>query len=187
MRVGLFGGTFDPIHNAHLEIARAATQQAGLDCVYFIPSGTPPHREAVASFTDRYRMVEIACAVEPRFRPSRLEEGPSKNYSVDTVERFHAANPGTPPLVFIIGADAFAEIKSWHHWKDLARLVTFAVATRPGAAYDVPAETQVIPVTGVDLPVSSSEIRRRIREGSASADVPSAVLEYIREHHLYAT
>jgi nicotinate-nucleotide adenylyltransferase len=92
MKAAIFGGTFDPIHTAHLEMARRAADQYRLDRVLFIPAGNPPHKHAEASFENRYRMVELACAADPRFVASRLEEGAAKSYSIDTIERVKAAS-----------------------------------------------------------------------------------------------
>ena len=93
MPVAIFGGTFDPIHNAHLIVAREAADAFRLDRVLFIPAGCPPHKSdsTGASWTDRYRMVELACVADPRFEPSRLEEGEQKSYSILTIERVRAA------------------------------------------------------------------------------------------------
>lgn len=129
-------------------------------------------------------MVEIACEIDRRFRPSRLEETDRKTYSVETVERLSATVPGSE-IYFIIGADAFAEIRDWKRWKDLARLVVFAVIDRPGASYEIPAEARVKTVTGIDLPVSASAIRSRLVKGTGNLEIPPRVLAYIREHHLY--
>jgi len=91
MRTAIFGGTFDPIHSAHLEMARRAADQYRLDRVLFIPAGNPPHKRTEEPFEHRYRMVELACAEDPRFVASRLEEGAAKSYSIDTIERVKAA------------------------------------------------------------------------------------------------
>jgi nicotinate-nucleotide adenylyltransferase len=95
MRTAIFGGTFDPIHSAHLEMARRAADQYRLDRVLFIPAGNPPHKRTEVSLEDRYRMVELACAGDPRFVASRLEEGAAKSYSIDTIERVKAACAAT--------------------------------------------------------------------------------------------
>ncbi len=186
-RIGLFGGTFDPIHNAHIEIARAAADECRLDEILFVPSGNPPHRRTAAGYPDRLRMVEIACAQDPRFQPSRLEGGETKSYSIDTVERLRATLAPRAEIYFLIGADAFAEIRSWHRWQDLARLVTFAVVSRPGAAYEVPPETHVQSITGIALPLSASEIRARLAAGHQDVDLPPGVLSYIRQYRLYSS
>jgi nicotinate-nucleotide adenylyltransferase len=167
-------------------MAAAAMEQCGLARVLIVPAANPPHRKlgAHASFEDRYCMVEIACSGNPKLFPSRLDDGPGKSYSVLMVERFQNENPGAETY-FVIGADAFAEITSWHRWRDLARLVTFAVIGRPGAEYRVPPETRVHRVDGVNLPISSSEIRAELAAHADITDLPPGVLDYIRRHKLY--
>lgn len=188
-RCALFGGTFDPIHNAHLEIARAAADRFDLSKVLFVPAANPPHKpdRAVSSWEDRVRLAELACADDPRFEVSRIEDpaarvGPS--YSILTIEKLRAA--GVWPLAFLIGADAFAEIRTWYRWKDVVAAVEFIVVTRPGwSSGEVPPGAVVRELAGLELPVSSSEIRRQLAEGASKVAVPDAVLRYIREHHLY--
>lgn len=184
MRLALFGGTFDPIHNAHLTVAREAAGQFHLDQVWFIPAAHPPHKsdQSGAPYEDRFRMTELACQVDPRFVASRLEEGESKSYSLDTVERVRAL--GEQPY-FIIGADAFAEITSWHRWQDLVRLTEFIVVTRPGHRYATPPGARVDCLETVALPVSSSEIRHKLAAGEIPTDLPPAVEHYIFQHKLY--
>jgi len=184
MRLALFGGTFDPIHNAHLTVAREAAGQFHLDEVWFVPAAHPPHKSdhTGATYEDRFRMTELACQVDPRFVASRLEAGERKSYSVDTVERVRAL--GEQPY-FIIGADAFAEIASWHRWQDLVRLTEFIVVTRPGHQYATPSGARVHRLETVALPVSSSEIRRQLADGQIPAELPPAVGRYISERGLY--
>ena len=186
MRTAIFGGTFDPIHSAHLEMARRAVDQYWLDRVLFIPAGNPPHKHADASFEHRYRMVELACAADPRFVASRLEEGTGKSYSIDTIERVMAANADIDgPVFFIIGSDAFAEIQTWHRWEDVIRAVEFIVVARPGHEIAGPAGARVHRLDSVELPVSSSDIRDALARGESSAALPPAVADYIRDHRLY--
>src|SRR5260221_14700600 len=134
MRLALFGGTFDPVHTAHLTVAREAADQFHLDQVWFIPAAHPPHKsdQTGAPYEDRCRMVELVCRADPRFIVSRLEEGDGKSYSIDTIEKVRTT--GEHPY-FIIGADAFAEITSWHRWQELLRLTEFIVVDRPRHAY----------------------------------------------------
>jgi nicotinate-nucleotide adenylyltransferase len=181
----LFGGTFDPIHNGHLEIARAAADRFELQKVLFVPAANPPHKPGGASapYQDRVRMAELACAVDPRFEVSRIEEHEERSYSILTIEKLLAA--GVKPLSFLIGADAFREIASWYRWRDVVAAVEFIVVTRPGARWESQEGAKVRELSGLDLPVSSSDIRRQVMEGAVDVPVPRAVLEYIRAHGLY--
>jgi len=189
----LFGGTFDPIHNAHLEIARAAADRFDLTKILFVPAANPPHKPggAIASYEDRVRMAELACAIDRRFEVSRIEAPVSvlnkdsglRSYSILTIEKFQEL--GVKPLSFLIGADAFREIRTWHRWKDVVASVEFIVVTRPGANWEIPPGAIVHELAGLDLPVSSSDIRRQVVEGASGIPVPKAVLRYIREHKLY--
>jgi len=128
-------------------------------------------------------MTELACADDPRFYVSRIEEGSARNYSVDTIERLAAA--GAKPWAFLIGADAFAEIESWRRWRDVVRLVDFIVVGRPGSVYRVPEGARVHELSELELPVSSSEVRRRLAEGEIDDALPPSVADYIRRHNLY--
>jgi nicotinate-nucleotide adenylyltransferase len=184
-RTALFGGTFDPIHNAHLAVAGEAVLRLGLERILFVPAANPPHKPgaAIASWEDRVRMAELACAADARFEVSRIEEHANPSYSIDTIEKLLALGAG--PLAFLIGADAFADIRTWRRWQDVVRLVEFIVVTRPGARYDAPPGARVYELNGLDLPVSSSAIREGIARGVGHLPVPPAVLGYIRERGLY--
>jgi len=186
MRAAIFGGTFDPIHSAHLEMARRAADQYRLDRVLFIPAGNPPHKHADASYEDRYRMVELACAADPRFVASRIEEGAGKSYSIDTIERVKAGTAvGNGALFFIIGSDAFAEIQTWRRWEDVIRAVEFIVVARPGHEIAGPSGARVHRLESVELPVSSSDIRDALARGESPRELPPTVADYIRDHRLY--
>ncbi len=186
-RTAVFGGTFDPIHNAHLEVARAAAASFSLERVLFVPSGTPPHKQGtLAAYEDRVRMAELACIGEPKFEVSRVEEGTGPSYSIHTIERLMAL--GYRDLAFLIGADAFAEITSWYRWQDLAGMVEFLVVTRPGAGYLVPAGIRMRELAGVWLDVSSSSVRTAFQSTDLDLDdipVPAAVRGWILDHGLY--
>jgi nicotinate-nucleotide adenylyltransferase len=188
LKLALFGGTFDPIHNAHLAIARAAADRFSLDRVLFIPAAHPPHKRGVthAPYLERLRMIELAITGDPRFEASRLEEFTQRSYSIDTIERVRASLSAGDELHFLIGADAFAEIRTWHRWRDVARAVRFIIVSRPGADYDVPEGATAERIDTVMLPVSSSEIRRGLAAGERPEVLPPAVLEYARSHHLYS-
>lgn len=182
MKRAIFGGTFDPIHKAHLAIARAAADRFGLDQILFVPAGTPPHKASRTPYEHRYRMVELACAADARFMASRIEEGGGKSYSIYTIERLKAEGA---EVYFIIGADAFAEIETWHRWQDVVREAEFIVVSRPGHTYRVPPGARVHRLDSVELPVSSSEIRTRLARGEMPEELPEAVARYIAEHGLY--
>jgi len=187
LRIALFGGTFDPIHNAHLKIAREAARQYHLSRVLFIPAAKPPHKSGVTRvpYEDRLRMVELACQGEPLFEASRLEAGAKNSYSIETIERVIGSLGKDQEVFFLIGSDAFAEIRTWHRWQEVIRSVEFIVVSRPGCNYEVPHGARVDRLENVNLPVSSSEIRTKLAAGDEHVDVPPAVLEYIRDHGLY--
>jgi len=189
-RIAIFGGAFDPIHNAHLAVARAAADRFHLDRVLFVPAYCPPHKGIThASYEDRVRMVEIACAEAApqgvRFEASRLEEGTERSYSIDTINRLRATLDPADELFFLIGADAFADLRTWHRWRDVAQSVRFIVASRPGYMYDAPAEARVDRLEEKESATSSSSIRQAIQAGKVELDAPPGVLEYIRSHYLY--
>jgi len=130
-------------------------------------------------------MVELACRGESSFEASRLEQGEQNSYSIETIERVRASLRPEEELWFLIGADAFAEIRTWHRWREVIASVAFIVVSRPGAVYRVPEAARVHRLEGVDLAVSSSEIRRKLAAGADQIDVPPAVLSYIRDRGLY--
>lgn len=189
MRVALFGGTFDPIHSAHLTVAREAAHAYALDRVLLIPAAHPPHKpnDQLASYEDRFRMVELACQGDRLLEASNLEDHAGKSYSIDTIERARKILPPDGQLFFLIGADAFHEIETWHRWQDVVAAVEFIVVTRPGHNYRTPAGARVHRLDTLALSTSSSEIRQRMVEGKLPAGVPPAVWVYIREHNLYGS
>lgn len=194
MRVALYGGTFDPVHLGHVEVARAAADTFGLGRVMFVPAGNPPHRAARprASYEDRYRMVELACLLDGRFRASRAEAprpGNEPNYSIDTLEEVTRSLGSGDRLYFVIGCDAFAEIESWHRWEEMLKLADFIVVSRPGEATrpaEPPPAARMHLLTSVDVPISSTRVRDRLRSGQpADQWLPPAVAEYVGERKLY--
>jgi nicotinate-nucleotide adenylyltransferase len=187
LRIALFGGTFDPIHNAHLTVAREACARFSLDRVLFIPAANPPHKvgHKTAPYEHRLRMVEIAAEGNPAFVASDLEAGTVKSYSIETIERARALLAADDSLFFLIGADAFAEIGTWYRWQEVIASVEFIVVTRPGHDYQIPEGARVHKLDTVALPVSSSEIRRQLGAGERPADLPSNVVDYICLHGLY--
>ena len=191
-RVGLFGGSFDPVHNAHVALARTALAQLALDAVWWIPAGRAWQKAgAGADGEHRAAMVELAIAGEPRFRLERCEldrAGPS--YTIDTVRELQRRAPATA-WTLILGQDQYAGLATWHEWRELVSCVTLAVAGRAGAAQQAGAALAAVPhrVVVLDMPpmaVSATALRERIIRGDdIAALVPPAVARYIDRHHLY--
>src|SRR5581483_4972823 len=123
-RLCLFGGTFDPIHIAHLKVANEALRAFALNKVFFVPAANPPHKHigALTPYEDRVRMCEIACLPYPPFEVSRLEAGPEISYTVDTLKKVRAELHPADQLFFLIGADAFEEIRTWKEWEEVLLL-----------------------------------------------------------------
>lgn len=187
MKIAIFGGTFDPVHQAHLTVAREAADRFSLDRVLFVTAAQPPHKSATeTSYEDRYAMVKIACAGDARFEASRMEAGNRTSYSFHTIRQVRKSLGTDDRLFFLIGADAFAEIGTWYRAGDVLAAVEFIVVTRPGHDYETPPEARVHRLDTVALPVSSSEIREKLGRGEAVAELPGDVLEYIRRRRLYS-
>jgi nicotinate-nucleotide adenylyltransferase len=187
MKLAIFGGTFDPVHNAHLAVAREAAGRFRLDRVLLIPAGRPPHKlgGARAPYDDRVRMAELAAAGDPRLCVSRLEEGTERSYSIDTIEKVRAGLAAEDELFFIIGADAFAEIHTWRRWREVAAAVRFLVVSRPNAEYAPPPEVSYERLDTLNLDISSSAIRQALAAGERPSTLPPPVLDYIETHRLY--
>ena len=194
--IGLLGGTFNPIHEGHLSIAREALRLFALDAVWFIPCAVPPHKPVhdLASNEDRLAMLRLAIAGEPRFAALDVEfNRPGKSYTLDTVRALQALHPGDA-FVFIVGADTLPELPTWHRPLDLLPLVRIVSLARPGFAPDAAAIHLPPPWperlladlrSGEPLDVSSREIRAKIAAGQPVSLVPDSVLRYIEEHNLY--
>jgi nicotinate-nucleotide adenylyltransferase len=189
MKLALFGGTFDPIHDAHLAAARHAAERFHLDRVLIVPAARPPHkhRSDYAPYEDRVRMAEIACAGDSRLEVSRIEEGTERSYSIDTIEKVKPRLQSGDELYFIIGADAFAEIRTWHRWEDVAAAVRFVVVSRPGFVWSAPEGVCFDTLDTLMLDISSSAIRRALAAGERPASLPPGVLAYILQHRLYGS
>ena len=189
-RVGLFGGSFDPVHDAHLALATTALQQLELDEVRWIPVGQPWQKtRRLADAADREAMVRLAIAGEPRFVLDRSElrrRGPS--FTLDTVHELIAADPAAERFL-ILGQDQYASLHTWRDWRELLGLVTLAIANRPGAALAVNTQIAKVEHKAMLLPmmdVSSTEVRRRVAAGESIAGlVPDTVARYIEQHRLY--
>ncbi|MDP2181445.1 MAG: nicotinate-nucleotide adenylyltransferase [Actinomycetota bacterium] len=196
-RLGIMGGTFDPIHFGHLVTAEEALVQFNLDKVVFMPTGQPARKthQQVTSAEHRYLMTVIATAANPDFEVSRMEiERPGTTYTVDTLKAMRdASGPGTE-LFFITGADAVWEIVTWKDAEAFAGLCTFIAATRPGydldAAREQHAETlQQLRIEFIEVPalaISSTDIRqRRAERRPVRYLLPEPVVAYIEKYRLY--
>jgi nicotinate-nucleotide adenylyltransferase len=186
VRIGLLGGSFDPIHRGHLRLAALARETLGLEHVLLVPAGRPPHRAAPAGDAfDRYAMTALAAADDPSLRPSPLElQRPGPSYTVDTLEALGAGAPGVE-FFLLLGADAAALLPSWHRAARVLELARVAVVGRPGRDGAAPPPgTLALPTTGLD--VSSSALRAEIRAGrDVRAQVGDGVADYIAKRRLY--
>jgi nicotinate-nucleotide adenylyltransferase len=194
-RLGVMGGTFDPIHYGHLVTAEEAQVQFGLDGVWFVPTGKPwmKEHEVVSRAEDRYLMTVIATASNPQFRVSRMEvdrDGPT--FTVDTLRGLKAELGEEVDLFFITGADAVLEIFQWKDPGELFALAHFIAATRPGydiAEFEAHAPTKVPGITVMNIPalaISSTDIRARVAQGRPIRYlVPEGVKSYVEKEGLY--
>jgi len=214
MKTGILGGTFNPIHLAHLRIAEEAQQEFRLDRVLFIPAAEPPHKEIAdeASFAHRLAMVERAIIGYPSFQASDLEIRRSgKSFSVDTLEILQREDPAGERF-FIIGLDSYRDIASWKDFTRLFSLCHLVVTTRPGVAIENPLEPLPVAIredfcydshagkilhksgnyvfflSETQLDISSTQVRQRLIEGQSVRQlVPPSVADYIEKHGLYRT
>jgi nicotinate-nucleotide adenylyltransferase len=193
-RIGVMGGTFDPIHHGHLVAAEEARWQFGLDRVVFVPTGRPWQKPVgVSPVEDRYQMTLLATASNPSFEVSRLEiDHPGPTYTVDTLRRLRAGQPPGTRLFFVTGADAVLQILTWKEPDQVLALAEFIAATRPGFDLDqlvrqMPgAAGRVHPMEIPALAISSSDIRGRAARGAPVRYlVPEGVASYIAGHGLY--
>ena len=195
MRLGLYGGTFDPIHLGHLVLAEACREACALDRVWFVVAGSPPHKLGERTpVADRLEMVRIAVAGHPAFEVSEVEaEGPGPHYSFQTLEAIGRDRPADE-LFFLIGADSLADLPTWRRPERIAELATLVVVNRPGfdpavraAVPDLgPAARPIRNVTVPPIGIASHDLRRRVAEGrSIRYQVPRGVEAYIAAQALY--
>ena len=212
-RIGLMGGTFDPIHIGHLRLAEEAVEALSLDSFLFIPAATPPHKpnRRIESFEDRWRMIELAVGDHPCFRPCDIERRlPGKSYTVVTLRALREEFPPGTELFFLLGLDSFRELDTWYKFKELFGLASIVVLRRPGyprenigrflqqvvspsyvrdRAADTfrhPSLFSVHYMKNTRLEISSSRIRQLAAEGrSVRYLVPGEIMRYITEKKLY--
>ncbi|WP_291314302.1 nicotinate-nucleotide adenylyltransferase [Corynebacterium sp. UBA2622] len=193
-RIGVMGGTFDPIHNGHLVAASEVADRFDLEEVIFVPTGQPWQKEGkdVSDSEDRYLMTVIATASNPRFQVSRVDiDRAGRTYTIDTLTDLRARDPDAE-LFFITGADALESIMSWHHWDRMFDLAQFVGVTRPG--YELREDMLPVEHQGrvhlIEIPamaISSTDCRARAREGRPVWYlVPDGVVQYIAKNNLYS-
>ena len=201
MRVGLFGGSFDPPHRGHLAVAEAVRDSFALDRVLLAPAAIQPLKPegAHASFADRLRMVDLLCEGATGIEASASDgpqAGGQPNYTIDTLHRLRGQLPLSAEIFVIVGADAFLGIRQWKDPQALMNQARWIVVSRPGfdlrqlETLQLTAEhrARIETLSDFEIPVSATEIREQLHEGAAARElVPPRILEYIRAHHLYGT
>ena len=213
MKIAIFGGTFDPVHSGHMQVAKAAARRLRLNKVLFVPTGCPPHKtgNGLTDYYHRFAMVALACAEDSRFVPSTLESPelhPGPHYSIDTVRRVKRLLKPRDSLYFLIGLDALIDLPHWKQFRQLLNLTDFIVVSRPGfdsreIESSLPRDlldrrprrnsrkihlrrTTLHILPHVEVPVASTDLRQAIREKqSIKGMVPPMVEEYILKEGLY--
>lgn len=196
-RIGLLGGTFDPIHTGHLDVARAAQRELELTAIHVLPAHVPPHRpQPVASAFHRFAMASIAVAGVKGWRASDLElRMPPPSYTAQTLRHYHERGYSRDDLFFLVGVDAFKDIHQWHDYPAILDAARFVVVSRPSYPVSDTADagdrrsvsdTRAIFIHADTADVSSSAIRRARAEGRSIAGMVSAgVQQHIEQHGLY--
>lgn len=214
-RAAIYGGTFDPVHKGHIEVARRVLQLFELEEVLFVPACVPPHKSVVSSAFHRFAMLALATEQDAKLRISTLElDEPERPYAVDTVERMQAEMGANRRLFFMMGTDSWFEITTWHDWQRLLRMCDLIVVTRPGyeLSRKIPngsaqivdvrgmSEAEISEVLGRDreprtfltdaamIDISATAIRAAARAGKSerlSQMVPALVASYIEKYELY--
>lgn len=198
-RIGIFGGSFNPIHNGHLALGKAVCDQLALDRLIYMPAGSPPHKPHgyLAPGVHRHAMLKLAVVQDSRFCVSTLElETEGTTYTVNTMKTLRGIFSQEDELLFIMGADSLVDLVNWRSLHELARLCTFVAAARPGVdrrsmeeqihilETSVRAKVEIVEMPLMDI--SSSEIRRRVAcKEDISSLVPESVSSYIAQNGLY--
>ncbi|MFH1868691.1 MAG: nicotinate-nucleotide adenylyltransferase [Candidatus Omnitrophota bacterium] len=188
MRIGLLGGTFNPIHNVHIALAEGAMKDLALEKVIFIPAHIPPHKtpDKLIDAEDRFKMIELAIGARQGFQILRFEiDSKERSYSIKTLEYLSGSYPKNTEFLFLIGADALAGLNTWKDIDKVKRLCRFAVCSRPNFQKEIK-DTSIVSFDISPDHTSSTDIRKRIRNGrQVTGLVPEAVEEYIKNNNLY--
>lgn len=187
MRIGILGGTFNPVHNGHIKLAAGAMRKLRLDSVIFVPAKIPPHKiiHDILPAKERYKMTSLAIKGLPRFKISDYEiKSRGTSYLVRTLKVFRKRFGKKAQIFFITGSDSLAQLKTWKHFDRIMELANFVVAKRPG--YRIKAVKGVITISMPVVDISSSDIRQRIKKGlSVKKLIPGRVLKYINKKGFY--
>jgi len=198
MRLGIYGGTFDPVHYGHLLLAEQCREACRLDEVWLMPAGDPPHKQGheISPAKARREMLEMAVAGLPQFKVSTIEiDRPGPHFTVETLSEIRRTRP-VDELFLLVGRDSLADLSTWRQPERIAELATIVAVNRGRGAVDmrgvretlgaqIAEHVQLVTMPGVDI--SASDLRQRVRDGrSIRFQVPRAVEQYIWEHQLYA-
>ena len=187
MKIGILGGTFNPIHIGHLILAEEAREKLGLDKMIFMPANLPPHKDAadIASACDRFKMIKLVTKGNKFLIVSNIEiKRSGRSYTIDTLRELKSKYPGDE-LYFIIGSDLLKYLAEWKDLDQILKMVKFVVATRPGYPLEhIPSYITTLPIRAVDI--SAFEVRERVRDGrSFRYLVPETIYSYINKRGLY--
>lgn len=191
MRIGIFGGTFDPVHHGHLIMASYACEQMKLDKLYFMPTGSQPLKEIGSDFDQRLKMIKFAIKDDKRMAYTDIENTPGPSYTYNTVMKLKANC--NDELYFIMGADSFETIHKWYNYKELLKEIKIIVVDRQGSAnlYDLKESykdiaREITILKGPIIEISSTLIRNKVKKGQDIRYlVPERIVEYIEDENLY--
>ena len=195
-KIGIYGGTFNPVHDGHVSLCRQCMEALSLDRMIVIPANVPPHKQAkeLASSEDRMAMLSLAFKDQKNVIVSDIEQKrQGKSYTVETLREIHAQFPQAE-LFLLVGSDMLASFDQWYCFEEILTLATLVAGAREAGEYTALCSSResllhyakrilILPVK--EIPVSSTEVRQNLKETSTAAYVPPAVLSYIKEHHLY--